>query len=91
MANQTTNIIVPTDAKQLKQIKKMVQEGCDCLLRIDAEREALKDIIEAINEEFEIPKQYLSRLIKHKHKEDFDKKSTEHSDFETLYEAVFSA
>ena len=91
MTVATHTVVVPTDPKQLKQIQKMVGEGTDCLLRIDAEREALKDIVEAIKEEFELPKSYISQMIKHKHKSDFDKKSTEFDDFTVLYEAVMKA
>lgn len=87
----TKTVVIPSDPKQLKQIQKMVQEGADCLLRADAEREALKDIVEAIKEEFELPKAYIAMMIRHKHKADFEKKSTEFSDFEELYTAVMKA
>ncbi len=91
MSNSTKTVVIPSDPKQLKQIQKMVREGTDCLLRIDAEREALKDIVESVKEEFELPKGYIVKMIKHMHAADFERKATEFDDFSALYEAVKSA
>jgi hypothetical protein len=91
MVNATKTVVVPTDPKQLKLIKSKIREGTDCLLRMDAEREALKDIVEAINEEFELPKAYISKMIRFEHAADFDKKTTEFDDLQTLYEAIKNA
>ena len=83
--------VIPTNPADLKKLKGMIREGCDALLRIDAEKEALKDIVEAAKEEFELPKNVISQLIRATHKADFDKKATEFSDLEAIYEAVQSA
>jgi hypothetical protein len=84
-------IIVPTNPADLKKLKGFVKEGSDCLLRIDSEKEALKDIVDTANEEFELPKNFIKSLIRHQHKADFDKKETEFSDFSELWEAVQNA
>ena len=91
MSVSTKTVVIPSDPKQLKQIQKMVKEGTDCLLRMDAEKEALKYIIEAIKEEFELPKAYISKMIRFEYAADFDKKATEFDDFQALYEAVKKA
>ena len=87
----TVNVVVPTNPKTLKDIKSAIEEGATCLLRIDAEREALKDIISHIKDEFELPKPFISMMIKRAHLADFDKKSTEFDDFSALFEAVMKA
>jgi len=84
-------LIIPSSPADLKKLKGFVQEGADCLLRIDSEKDALKDIIEAATEEFELPKGAIASLIRHHHKADFEKKETEFADFSELWDAVKSA
>lgn len=81
-------LIIPSSPADLKKLKDAMDEGDLCLTRIDAEKEALKDIIDTISEELELPKSAVSALIRHKHRADFDKKSTEFDDFTELWDAV---
>ena len=87
----TKTFVIPTNPTDLKKLKSAIQEGSNCLLRIDAEKEALKDIVEAAKEEFELPKNVISQLIRATHKADFDKKATEFSDFEDIYTVLQNA
>lgn len=91
MPNATKTVIIPTNPNDLKEIKKMVQEGADCLLRIDAEREMFKDIVDQIKEKYDIPKAYASDMIRREHKGDFDEKATKFDDFTALWTAVKDA
>lgn len=83
-----TGIIVPSNPADRLKLKNQLTEGTYCLTRAAAERETLKEIVAAIEEDFEIPKKVVSRLIKTMYKRDFAKEVAEHEDFEALYETV---
>lgn len=91
MSNATSTVVIPTNPADLKDIKARVREGTDCLLRIDSERDLLKDIIADIVEKYELPKQYVADMIRREHKNDFDEKAAKFDDFTALYEAVKNA
>lgn len=81
-------IIIPSNPKDIERIGRLVQDACDCLTRIEAEREAIKDIVALIKEDFELPPKYSNKLIKTKYKGDFDKLEAEQEDFAELYAKV---
>lgn len=91
MAIATSTVTIPTNPADLKDIKSKVREGTDCLLRVDSERALLKEIIDGIVEEYDLPKQYVSDMIRREHKNDFDEKAMKFDDFTALYEAVKNA
>lgn len=91
MSVQTSTVVIPTNPVDLKKIKTAVREGTDCLLRISAEKDALKDIINTVSEEFDIPKKYVNDLIRREHANDFEEKAEAFDDFTALYEAVKAA
>jgi hypothetical protein len=91
MAKATHVIVIPSDPAALKKIKGMVTEATDCLLRGAAEKEALKDIIAAISEEFDIPKSFISKLVRAQYNADFDKVATDFDDLTALVDAVQNA
>ncbi len=84
----STGIIVPSNPADRLKLKNQLAEGTYCLERVAAEREALKEIVAGIEEDFEIPKKVVNRLIKTMYKRDFAKEVAEHEDFETLYEMI---
>lgn len=81
-------LIIPSSPVDLKKLKDAMNEGDLCLTRIDAEKDALKDIIETISDELELPKSAIAGLIRHQHKADIDAKDTNWSDFLELWDAV---
>lgn len=81
-------IIVPSNPADRLKLKNQLAEGTYCLERAAAERDALKSIVNAIEEDFEIPKKVVNRLIKTMYKRDFAKEVAEHEDFEALYETI---
>ena len=85
----TKEIVIPSSPADLKVIKSAVQEIVDCMIRISAERDAIKDIVTSVVEKYEgIPKKYVNRLAKVQFKQSFDKEVTEADDFSDLYTAV---
>ena len=84
----TKTIIIPSSPADLKKLKDAMTEGSGCYIRMDSEKEALKDIIETVAKDLELPKGVVAALIRHYHKSDFDKKETEFQDFSELWDAV---
>jgi hypothetical protein len=71
-----------------KKIRDAMQEASNSLIRIDAEKDLIKNIVEDLNEAFEIPKKTLSKMIKVYHKQNFQEEVASHDEFETLYETI---
>lgn len=84
-------ITIPTNAAELKTIKAAIDEGVLCLQSIDTEKEALKDIVDDLNEKYSLPKKFLNRMIKQKHKSSFDDDSQEQEDYMELFAAINNA
>lgn len=88
MSIATKTFVIPTNPEDLKKIKDACQEISDCMIRIDSEREQIKEIISNISEKYELPKKIISKMAKAHYKNTFDKEAAEQEDFETLYEMV---
>jgi hypothetical protein len=71
-----------------KQIRGAVQEASDSMLRIDAEKDLIKEIIDNLHETYQIPKRTISKIIKVYHKQNFDQEVALNEEFEDLYQTV---
>lgn len=84
----TNTIVIPSNPADLKAIKDACREISDCYIRMDAEKDQIKEIVSMVNEKYELPKKMISKMAKAYHKSTFDKEVTEQEDFQTLYETV---
>ena len=82
------NVVLPSNPEDRKRIKDALQEISDSFTRIEGERDAIKDIVNFVNEEFDLPKKYVSKMARVYHKQSFDKEVGEAEDFAALYETV---
>lgn len=73
-----------------KKIKNAVQEASNSLLRIDAERDLIKNIIVDLFDAYKVPKKTLKKMIKVYHKNNFHEEVAEADEFEDLYQKVTS-
>jgi hypothetical protein len=73
------------DENQLKSIRDALSEISNEMTVIDSHKEAIKDVIDALYDNFKIPKKVLNRLAKTHHKQSFQEEVTEDSEFEALY------
>lgn len=71
-----------------KKIKDAMQEASNSFIRIDAERDLVKNIIADLNDAYKIPKKTISKMIKVYHKNNFQEEVAEADEFETLYETI---
>ena len=65
-----------------------LQEISNSLTRIEAERDLIKDILQRMQDEFELPKKLSRKLAKTYHKRNYEEEVAEQSDFQTIYENV---
>lgn len=79
---------IPSSPEDRKRIKAALQEMSDCMTRIEAERDLIKNIIENVHEEFELSKKTFRRMAKVYYRQNFSKEVAEHEEFEVLYENI---
>lgn len=79
--------IISNPADKLK-IKKMLGEISDSYTRISAERELVKETLEALAEDFEIDKKVLRKMAQVYHKQNFTTVEAEQEDFVFTYESI---
>lgn len=81
----TISSLNQTDAAALKSI--MTEAVCS-LQRIADEKEALKELLEAVAKKHDIPKKALNKLANTIFKHNFGEQQTEHEDLEFLYSSL---
>lgn len=90
-AGNNTNVIIPSSPADRKQIRTMLEQMVNCLVRMDSERAAKKEISDEIHEKFGIPKKLINKMARTMHKHNFGEVAAEQADFEALYEQITSA
>lgn len=81
-------IVLPTNPADIKKIKDGIQEASNSLVQIDAEKDQIKSIVDLLAEKYELPKQFINKMIKSYHKSDFDKTQTQFEDWAELYQLI---
>jgi hypothetical protein len=75
----------PTDKAK---ILGMLSEISNSLTRIESERDLIKEILERMQDETEIPKKLGRKLARVYHKRNFEEEVAEQNDFVEIYEKV---
>lgn len=81
-------VIVPSSPEDRKKILAALNEGSDSLTRISAERDLIKEIVNAVSEEFDLPKKYVNKMISVHYKSSIISVNAENEDLVELYTAV---
>lgn len=79
------NVTNPSDKKK---IKDALFEISNCMTRIDAEKELIKDIIDDLSDNFELPKKTVRKIAKAYHKQNFNQAVADNEEFQELYESI---
>lgn len=66
----------------------MLQEISNSLTRVEAERDLIKEILDRLQDECEIPKKLGRKLAKVYHKRSFEEEVAQQNDFVDIYEQV---
>ena len=84
-----TNIArIPTDPAERKKVMDALVEISASMTRIEGERDLIKNILERMEDEFQIPKKPGRKLAKIYHKQNYSEVQAEQSELETLYETI---
>lgn len=78
----------PSNPADRQKLKLALVEMTNCLARMDAEREAKKDIANTIKEQFEIKPAVANKLAGVMYKQNYASLQQEQEDFELLYETL---
>ena len=76
------------DDDQLKKLKGYVDEVVLHMNRNKSNNDAIKDIIDAANDELKIPKKIVKRMAKTQFKNSFQIEVAESKEFEALFESM---
>ena len=74
--------------EQKKTLQGAIQEISNSMLRGEAERDLIREIVKEQSAELQIPKKTLTKIAKTYHKQNLTQEVTEHEDFVELYEKV---
>jgi hypothetical protein len=80
--NQISN---PADREKLLGV---LRECSASLTRIDGEKDYIKESVNDICKNLQLPKRLLNRMVKVYHKQNYDEEVATHEQFETLYETI---
>lgn len=83
-----SNVIMPSNPSDLKKIDSALQTISDSMTRIDAEREMIKEVVDSVSEDHDLPKKLVRQLAKVWHMRNYAEEVTQQEDFQTAYEAL---
>lgn len=78
-------ILSPEDRKK---IKDAVQEISNSMLRMEAERDLIKEIVKDVSDNHQIPRKIVAKIAKTFHKQNLTQEIADHEDFVEVYETV---
>lgn len=82
-----SNVIISNPVDQ-KKIKSILSEISDSLTRISAEREYIKEAIEALSEDFDLEKKLIRKMANIYHKQNFSTVESEMEELSLMYENI---
>ena len=91
MADKNADITIPSNKEDRKKIYEGIKEASNCMLRREAERDAISSIRDDIHENYDIPKPHITRLIKTYHAQNYGEERAKDEAFEELYEAIVNS
>lgn len=84
-----SDFILPTNPVDLQKIEDAIKEASNSRLRIDAERELIKDIRIKLKEESGMPPKIFNKLLNVYHKQNYEEVASENEAVNETYEKIF--
>lgn len=81
--------VMPSNPEDIDKIKKAIKESSDSLTRIDAEKDFIKDVSDALKVDYSMPRQLFNKLVRVYHNQNYSEESAKSEEFELLYETMF--
>jgi hypothetical protein len=69
-----------------KKFMGAVKEISNSMIRIEAERDLIKEIVKEKSDEFQIPRKIINKIAKTYHKQNLTQVEAEHDEFVEIYE-----
>jgi len=88
MVDKINTLYGSFDEEQLKDLKGNIDEIVVCMQKVQALNESIKDIVDLSYDNLKIPKKIIKRMAKTQFKQNFRNEVAEHTEFESLYEAL---
>ncbi len=79
---------LPSNPRDRQKLKMAIGEITNCLLRIDSEREAMKEIISAASSQYGVDKKMIRKIATTMYKHNYSDVQAENEEFELLYESL---
>jgi intein-encoded DNA endonuclease-like protein len=76
--------------EQKKDLQAAIQEISDSMIRTEAERDLIREIVKEQSDTLQIPKKVISKIAKTYHKQNLAQEVADHEDFVELYEKITS-
>ena len=76
--------------EQKKDLQGAIQEISNSMLRTEAERDLIREIVKEKSDALQIPKKVISKIAKTYHKQNLAQEVADHEDFVELYEKITS-
>jgi hypothetical protein len=73
------------DEADLKSVRDALDEISISITKMNSEKDAIKDIINAVYDKHKIPKKIIRKMAKAHHKQSFEEEVAEYKEFEALY------
>lgn len=80
--------MITLNDEQKKQLKGAIQEISNSMLRSEAERDLIREIVKEQSQELQIPKKIITKIAKTYHKQSLTQDIQDHEDFVELYDKV---
>jgi hypothetical protein len=88
MAVQQLAVNTLSNPADREKLLKVLSECSNSMVRIDAEKDLIKEAIADTSKQLQIPKKLIAKMVKVYHKQNYDEEVAVHEQFETLYETV---
>ena len=79
---------LPTNPNDRQKLKQMIGEITNCMLRMDSERDAMKEIIKEAAAQYDIDKKLIRKIATTMYKHSYADVQAENREFEFLYETL---
>jgi hypothetical protein len=83
-----SNVVIPSDDETKKRIRGALEEISNSMTRMGAERDLIKNILQDVENDTQVPKKYIRKMATIFHKQNLNEVKAENDDVETLYETV---
>lgn len=71
-----------------KKLFDAIVECSNSMVRIEGEKDFIKEATKKVCEDLKLPKRLVNRLVKVYHKQNYDEEVATHEQFEQLYETI---